>query len=445
MKKTLQAVSSGFLSVILLAGCSGTPVAPDSSTDNSKSAANTLDWNRTDDSSLKGQEITLLWHMTDGSQTKILEEFTKETGIKVKEMGVDYASVYNKVTTAAMSNSTDIDVVEMDTIWAGQFLKGNIAVDLTDVIPQEQKDAFLPAVLSSVSYDGHIMAFPWAMGSKHFYWNNTLLKKAGIGQPPKTWEEFKEDSVKLKKAGITASGWSWKQSESLTVDYIGLLYAFGGQFFDEAGKPALNKGGGLEALKYMVDLLQTDKTVDPASLQWNEDDVKHAFENGSIAMMSNWENMYPELNDPTKSKVADQTDVGLLPGHGDVISSVVSGSEGLGIMKGSQHKEAALAFLKWMASKEYQLPAFEQIGQYPVLKDLYQDPAMKAADSTGTLDKIYSQFQYGVDRPSAPGYVVWSDALVAELHAALAGEKSPEQALNDAAANIEKIMKDSQS
>jgi multiple sugar transport system substrate-binding protein len=195
----------------------------------------------------------------------------------------------------------------------------------------------------------------------------------------------------------------------LTCDYVSLLYAFGGEFFDKDNKPVFNQGGGLKALQYMVDLINKDKTVDPASLQMTEEDVKHKFEIGKVAMMSNWESMYPELNDPNKSKVVNQTDVGLMPGEGDVVSSAVTGSEGVAIMKTSKHKEAALAFLKWIASKEYQAGEFEMEGQYPTLQDLYQDPDIKKADTTQTLGKISEQFDYGHNRPNAPGYVNWSD------------------------------------
>lgn len=455
MKKIVQFLSVGATSLLLISGCGGAPTASGSSGSNdtaskgsSSQKAAELDWNKTSDPSLKGQEIAVLWSDTngaDGPKAKLLKQFTQETGIKVKELGVDYNSLYNKVTTAAMSNSSDIDVVEMDTIWAGQYLKGNITEDLTNVIPKDVQSTFTQSSLSSVTYDGHIVAVPWYSSTKHFYWNNALLKKAGIDHPPTTWDEFEADSKKLAATGVYASGWSWKQAESLTCDYVSLVYAFGGKFFDDNGKPAFNQGGGLKALQYMVDLIQKDKTVDPASLQWTEEDVKHAFEIGKIAMMSNWEGQYPELNDPTKSKVVNQTDMGLMPGEGDVVSSAVTGSEGVAVMKSSKHKEAALALAKWIGSKEYQLSEFQQEGQYPSIESLYTDPEMKKTDTTNTLDKIAKQFDYGHNRPNAPGYVSWSDTLAAELHAALLGQKSPQDALNEAAQKIQQAMADAKS
>lgn len=438
MRKSKRVALSG-ASMVLLALSAASGVAQARTVD-----PNALNWSKTSDPSLKGQTITVLWSDTNGPtgpRAKLLKQFTKDTGIKVNEIAVDYNSIYDKVMTAAMSNSSNIDVTEMDTIWAGQYFQGNVGVDLSHVIPAKVLHQYTNSSLSSVTYNGHVMGMPWFSSTKHFYWNKVLLKKAGISSPPKTWDQFRKDSLIIQKKlpGVYASGWSWKQAESLTCDYVGMVGAFGGQFFNKAGKPAFNQGGGLKALQFMTQLMH-DKTVDPASLQWTEQDVENAFEAGKIAMMSNWEGMYPALNDPKQSKVIHQSDVGLLPGEGKVVSSTVTGSEGIAILKSSKHKEAALAFLKWIGQREYQLAEFKQEGQYPSLKSLYSDPAMKAADSSHTLSKIEAQFAYGVNRPNAPGYVSWSDQLAASLHQALLGQSTPSQALSNAATQIQQAI-----
>ncbi len=425
---------------ILLTGCNA---APPTSGEKGGAKDEKLSWNNKKD--LKGEEITLLWVNTDGEngpRGKILKEFTKDTGIKVKEIAVDYNSLYNKITTAVLSNSADIDLAEMDTIWAGQFMEGKIAYDLADSVPKDVQKKYTQSSLSSVIYKDQLAAVPFFSSTKHFYWNKELLAKAGYNAPPKTWDEFREMSKKLTKNGVYGSAWSWKQAEGLNCDFVSLVYGFGGKFFDENGTPVFNKSGGLKALQFMVDLVQKDKTVDPASMQWSEDDVKNAFAAGKIAMMTNWEGMYPDLNDPSKSKVMNKTDVGLMPGNGDVESAAVTGSEGISLMRDSKHKQAALQFLKWMSTKQFQLPMFEQDGMYPTLEGLYDDPDLKAADKTKTVDKIMKQYQYGQNRPNAPGYVEWADILSAEIHEALLGKKSPEDALNTAAKNIEKAIED---
>ena len=442
MKNQLKLVAILFICCLLLAGCSVAP-ASKSKGGATETKGDQLTWNSKQD--LKGQTITLLWSDTSGAngpQAQLLKEFTKETGIKVNELGVNYNDVFGKVTQAALSNSSDIDLAEMDTIWAGQYYEGNIAVDLTKIVPDSLKKQFTNSSISSVTYNDHLVAMPWYSSTKHFYWNKKLLAEVGVTSPPKTWDDFETVSNKLKAKGIMASGWSWKQAESLNCDYVSLVYAFGGQFFDSNGKPVFNQGGGLKALEYMVNLLKTDKTVAPGSLQWDENDVMNNFAAGKIAMMTNWEGAYPKLNDPKQSSIVGQSDVGLMPGEGDVVSSAVTGSEGIAIMQSSKHKQAALEFLKWLASKKIQIEQFQKVGSYPALQTAYSDPSLKASDSTHTIDKYAAQFTYGHNRPNAPGYVKWADILSAQLHDALLGQVSPQDALDKAAADISKAIQD---
>lgn len=439
----------------LLVGCSPAPKNPASSNnggEQSKQADNsaentteaTLDWEKTDDPALKEETVTVLVADVDGTVANLMNKFKEDTGINIKVIGTDYNSLFTKITTAALSNSSDIDLVEMDTIWAGQFLQGNIVEDLTNVVPKDYLSQFTQSSLNSVMYDGKLAAMPFFSSTKHFYWNTELLKQAGYDAPPKTWDEFREMSKKLTKNGVYASGWSWKQAEGLNCDFVGMVYSFGGEFFDKDGNFKANSEGAVKALQFMSDLINVDKTVDPASLQWSEDDVRNAFKAGKLAMMSNWEGTFPILNDPAESKVVNLTDVGLLPGQGDVVSAAVTGSEGISIMKASKHKQASLAFLKWMSSNSFQKPNFIERDQYPVLQALYEDPDVRAADTTNTIEKISAQFQYGQNRPNGPGYVEWADILSAEIFNALSGSKTPQAALDDAAKKIDEAIQKAQ-
>jgi multiple sugar transport system substrate-binding protein len=458
LKSKTKVVLVGVAGFFLVTGCGGAPPgtggnggsntgAPASgNAANSSSggtATSTLSWSGTSDPSLKGQTITVLWTDTNGLRGKMIKQFEQQTGIHVKEIGVDYNSVYNKVTTAAMANSSDIDVAEMDTIWAGQYFKGNIALDLSNIIPQNVQSEFTSSSLSSVTYNGHLMGIPWFSSSKHLFYNTALLRQAGITSPPKTWDAFYNDSLiiqkKLGSKGIYASAWSWKQAESLTCDYVGFLGAYSGQFFDSSGKPLFDQAGGLQALQYMQKLMKSG-TLDPASLQWTEQDVQNAFMAGKIAMMSNWEEG-SNMNDPHQSVIQGKWKAALLPGEGSVVSATCTGSEGLAIMKNSKHQEAALAFLKWIAGTGYQTMEYQQEGQLPSLNALY--PVLEKQDKLGTIKVYQQQYQYGVNRPNAPGYVQWSDILSADLHNALVGQGTAQSDLQDAATKIQQAISNS--
>ncbi|NEW06598.1 sugar ABC transporter substrate-binding protein [Paenibacillus sp. SYP-B3998] len=433
----------------VVSGCSVAPSSNPSSSPTAVSSAGAtgepsktaLDWSKLDDPSLKGKTITVILVDPDGKLTDITKKFTEQTGIKVNVIGVDYNSLYGKITTASLSNSSDIDVIEMDTIWAGQFFKGNIAEDLTTVIPADVLKKYTQSSLDSVIYDKHVVAMPYYSSTKHQYWNKEMLKKAGYDAPPKTLDEFRAMSKKLTQSGIYASGWSWKQAESLNIDFGTIVSAMGGKFVDEKGQIKVNSKEAVAALQYMSDLINVDKTVDPGSLQWTEDDVKNAFAAGKISLMNNWEGMFTDLNDPTKSQVVGKSDMSLIPGQGSVVSAAISGSEGIAIMKSSKNKQAALAFLKWIGSKDFQLADYKEKGVYPALAELYTDPQVIALDESKTIGKVLEQFNYGFNRPNAPGYVEWADILSNQIYSALIMKQTPQQALDEAAVKIDEAIK----
>ena len=86
-----------------------------------------------------------------------------------------------------------------------------------------------------------------------------------------------------------------------------------GQFFDSSGKPAFQKGGGLEALTYMLNT-EVEGLSNPHSREYLEEDVRRVFSSGQAAFALNWTYMYNLANDPKESQVAGKVGVAPAPG-----------------------------------------------------------------------------------------------------------------------------------
>jgi multiple sugar transport system substrate-binding protein len=194
--------------------------------------------------------------------------------------------------------------------------------------------------------------------------------------------------------------------------------------------------GGTEALQWMVDLLNKHKVADPASLEYDENDVRHALETGTYALTYNWEGTLPEANDPAKSKAAPNIKIDLLPGSKDVKSSSVNGSEGWAILKQSKNKETAWKLLEYLASPAWQKKSAIIAGDYPILSSLYSDPDLQKQVEDFQL--YGEQFKYLALRPQVPGYAQKSDIIQKHLHEALLGKANPKDAMDAAADEVNK-------
>jgi multiple sugar transport system substrate-binding protein len=260
------------------------------------------------------------------------DAFTKANpDIKVNLEFVPYEGLHDKAVLAQGSGS-GYDVVLFDVIWPAEYATNNVLVDVSSRVTDEMKKGVLPGAWTTVNYDGKSYGMPWILDTKYLFYNKEILEKAGIKAPPKTWAELNEQAKVIKDKGLLATpiAWSWSQAEAAICDYTTLVSAYGGEFLKD-GKPAFTEGGGLDALKYMVDSYKSGLT-NPNSKEFLEEDVRNLFQNGEAAFALNWTYMYNMANGGKDSKVAGKVGVVPAPGvEGKSEVSAVNGSMGLGI------------------------------------------------------------------------------------------------------------------
>lgn len=358
--------------------------------------------------------------------------------IKVNLEFVPYEALHDKITLAQGAGSGGYDVVLFDVIWPAEFAQNGILMDISDKVPAAYSDDVLPGAWSTVDYDGKRYGLPWILDTKYLFYNIEMLKKAGFDKPPATWDELVEQARAIKAAGIVEYPivWSWAQAEAVICDYTTLLAAFGGAFLDADGKPAFQSGGGLEALQYMKATLD-DGITNPNSTEYLEEDVRRVFSSGQAAFALNWTYMYNLGNDPKESQVAGQVGVAPAPGEaGKTTVSAVNGSMGLGITAASAHPDESLKYIEYLTSQPVQ-NQFARLS-LPIWGSSYSDPAV-----VGGQEALVAAANVGLGamypRPTTPSYVELSTILQQAIQQALLGQLSPEDALNDAASQAERL------
>ncbi|PLU01604.1 extracellular solute-binding protein [Sinorhizobium medicae] len=352
--------------------------------------------------------------------------------IKVNLEFVAYEGLHDK-TVLAQGSGGGYDVVLFDVIWPAEYAANNVLLDVTDRITDEINQGVLPGAWTTVEYDGKRYGMPWILDTKYLFYNKEILEKAGIKEPPKTWDELAEQAKAIKDKGLLENpiAWSWSQAEAAICDYTTLVSAYGGKFLD-SGKPAFASGGGLDALNYMV-TSYTSGLTNPNSKEFLEEDVRKVFQNGEAAFALNWTYMYNLANNPKESKVAGKVGVVPAPGvEGKSEVSAVNGSMGLGITTTSKHPEEAWKYIVHMTSQETQ-NAYAKLS-LPIWASSYEDP-----DVTKGQEELIAAAKRGLaamyPRPTTPKYQELSAALQQAIQEALLGQASAEDALKSAAEN----------
>jgi multiple sugar transport system substrate-binding protein len=422
MKKILSLSLSAMLAVSALAACSSDEKA----------------------SSDGGKETIRILSSDDfaGFREEAIKEFNKKyPDIKVELEHVAYDQLHDKeLASFNAGGSAAYDIVDVDEIWTSEYAEAGFILPVTDRYTDEMEEGILDASKNIVSYQDEYYGVPMFNDVLFFYYNEDLLKQAGFDNPPQTWDEFTQMSKVLQEKKLVAgnaSSWGWSANEGLICYFAQYLGSFGGQFFDENGEPQFNNEKGVSALQYMIDAMNKDKVIDPASINANDRQILDAFKNGKTAFVSGWSFYWGEIN-ADDSQVKDKVKVGLIPAVEGAPHATATGSMYLAITPQSENEDAAWKFIEFLGSKEMQKEQSLSAGALPIWKDLYSDADLNA--NHGALAEMGKQLEATISRPSLESYNEFSKGLQVKLQEALLGQKDAKTALDEAAQQAKDLM-----
>jgi len=382
--------------------------------------------------------------LTTAEIDQIARDFeTQNPDIKVVMEYLGYDFVHDKITTGMAAKPPAYDAAMIDVIWPDEFIKAGYLLDVTDRVTPEMKSGIFPASWNGVTRNGKVYGMPWLMDVKYFMYNKDMLEKAGFTDPPKTWEEVTDQAKVIKEKGVVEFPitWSWNQKEGVTCDFAVLLFGNGGAFVDADGKPVFNNDKGVEILTWMKQTVD-DGLTNPSAVSSDEMAVEADFLAGKSAFAVNWLFQYSDSNDPSKSQIVGQAAFAPMPvfkagADAGIKGSSVDGSSSFAIMATTPYPDQTWKFLTYLSSNEVQTKYSAEM--LPIWKADFEGDnleKLKAATPTNpvTVPAFLAQFPYANERPTVPYYNEASAALQLAIQEALTDVKSPQQALDDAAA-----------
>jgi multiple sugar transport system substrate-binding protein len=363
--------------------------------------------------------------------------------IKVVMEYVGYDYVHDKIVTGMAAKPPAYDAAMIDVIWPDEFIKSGYLLDVTSRVTADMKSGIFPAAWNGVTRNGKVYGMPWLMDVKYFMYNKDILQQAGFSAPPKTWEELVDQSKVIKEKGLAEYpiSWSWNQKEGVVCDYTVLLFGNGGAFLDASGKPVFNNDKGVQTLAWMKQTVD-DKLSNPSSVSDDEMAVEADFLAGKSAFAVNWLFQYSDSNDATKSQIAGKVAFAPMPvfdaaAKAGVTGASVDGSSSFAIMATTPYPDQTWKFLTYLASNEVQMKYSAEM--LPIWQDDFKGDSLTKLEAANpanpvTVPAFTAQFPYANERPTVPYYNEGSAALQLAIQEALTGVKTPQQALDEAAA-----------
>lgn len=361
--------------------------------------------------------------------------------LKVSDVPGDSRKLY---VTGLTAKSPTPDVFAIDVIWAGEFAQRGWLEPLNDYLGEEAIAAYNPSFLSAATVEGKVFAAPLYVDGTHLFYRSDLLEKYGIAVP-KTWEEVISASKTVMEGEGNPQLYGfvsmWAKIEGLFMNWLSFINGNGASFFDADGNVAVNSPEAIAATQTMVDMLYEDKIVPDSILTMRPDDARTLFQQGRAVFLMVQDFVHAPLS-AEDSPVAGKFDFTRNPyfeGHEDAHSTAMGGWL-LAVNANSEHKEEAAKLVEYFTSYEAQLAAAIDENRAPGRTDVYAAPEMAEA---ALIQKFGENYAVGVVRPSAITgslYPRVSEVMQTEVTNALHREKTVEEALNDAAAQVNSIL-----
>jgi multiple sugar transport system substrate-binding protein len=328
------------------------------------------------------------------------------------------------------------DILQLDVVWTPEFAAAGWILPLERFAPDTA--AYLPASLEADRWDGRLYALPWFIDVGMLYWRTDLM-----GEPPTSLVELRRTAERARDRGDVEHGFVWQGAryEGLVTVFLEHVGAFGGSLMGADGSVHVDEEPAVRALTWMRDAVWDVRTVPRATLTWHEEETRFAFQNGQAAFMRNWPYAWSLLEGDEDSRVAGHVGIAPMPGMPGGAPTAALGGGQLAINANTDHPEAAWAVIEYLTRPAQMLERAAVVGQYPARAALYDDPRLAEAlgQDVGPLKAIVERARA---RPVTPVYTQLSEILQIQLHRALTRQAEPREALETAARQMRKLLRD---
>jgi len=388
---------------------------------------------------------------------QMCESFNKEhPKIEVRPQYVPNEGYTEKMTTM-LAGGTPPDIAYMDAEQAFDWTLQGKTLDLAPFVTADPESAtLLPN--TNYTYDGgkKIMSTSLAIGIMLTYYNKKMFAEAGVNMPPSKaaeawqWNDFVEIAKRLTKdrSGKDATDPAFNPDD---IDVYGVSYqtwwggympfvlSNGGDFASPDGMEfGLNKPEAVEAIQAMQDLTYKHHVAPTPEQSSSMPSTDILLRTGKLAIDLN--GMWKVL-DYSQYKDLDWS-VGVLPYH----KKPATLRWGIPIVVSSTVKDPAAAyeFYRWRYSPE-RIDLYKRGLWMPIQGDYYTDPAkidswINGIPGTFPAESKDVFIDYTLNNASPPPIYslknfgqIQNEAVVPGLQAVFAGEKSAQEAMDEAA------------
>lgn len=414
---------------------------------------------------LSAAATTVTIATVNNPQMKVMQSLTPEfekthPGIKLSWDVMPENELRRKVTVDISTQSGSYDVVTLGSYEAPLWAKNGWIAQFNNLPKSYDEADLLKPVRDLLSYKGGLYALPFYAESSFTYYRKDLFKKAGLKMPEHpTWQQIKTFAAKINDPknninGICLRGMpGWGENMAL---FDTMVNTFGGRWFDMKWQPTLTDKGWHDALSFYVNLMQKYGPSGATSNGFVENE--NLFTGGHCGIWVDATSGAGYVSDPKTSKIAHEVGFAWAPTAKTVHGSHWLWAWSLAIPKDTQHAKAAREFVEWATSKAYIKLVGEKDGwvnlppgtrystyklpEYKKAASAYAKLTVEGIDKADPTHPTAQPVPYtGVQYVEIPEFQALGHQVGQNVAAALAGQKSVDEALKQSQQYTTSVMK----
>ena len=365
---------------------------------------------------------------------ELITDFEGENpDIAIKWVDVPWGDMETKI-LAAVSAGNAPDVVNLNPNFASQLAAKGAWLPLDDKLSPEEQAVYLPKIWEATQLNGESFGFPWYLTARVTLYNTEIFEQAGISEPPATFEELAEVAKQIKeKTGKYAFFITFVPEDA--ADVLQSFVQMGVPLVDADGNAAFNTPEGRKVFQYWTDLYQQE-LLPREVLTQGHSQATQLYQSGETAILTS--------GAESLSGIATSA-----PDIAAVTQSApqISGSTGktnvaamdLVIPKSTDAEEAAIDFAAYVTNDANQLEFAKAANVLPSTVAAAQDSYFTNVPADASPVKIAHSVSAAQLEDAAVLIPAMEDVkelqkiVYDNLQAAMLGDKSVDEAVNDAA------------
>lgn len=299
--------------------------------------------------------------------TKILPQFTAETGIKVEVDTLQYLRMRDKqLLEMSKPGKGDYDLLAYVVFWKSEYAGKGLIEEIGPYFKNEKLALadydfpdLIPGYVENIGLVGgrkgylagpnaKLYGIPFGAETSVMAYRKDIFVKHDLN-PPASYDELLPllSRIPTLEKGLGALATRGQTGHQVVHAWLLHLSPLGGRIFGDDWQPVFNNEAGVKAATVLKQIVETGP---PGAAAAGFDEMKNAFLQGRAAMFLDSIAVAGEVDDPAKSKIVGQ--VRWLPHPAGTRQASQTGGFGIAIPKNSANKEAAFLLMQWLTSKK---------------------------------------------------------------------------------------------